>query len=74
MNNQLYTLFTPECPFCGRVDRIQVNEELFTKTTQFLQGNLTCSIQEYLSEFSPEQREQFITGICPSCWEKQFIN
>lgn len=74
MNDHLYTIFTPRCPFCGHLERFLVNEELFVKITKFLQGEINCNIQDYLPEFSAEQREQLISGICPTCWETQFTN
>lgn len=31
-------------------------------------------IQEYFSELTPEQREMFLTSICPNCWNEMFID
>ena len=31
-------------------------------------------IQEYFGELTPEQREMFLTSICPNCWSEMFIN
>lgn len=30
------------------------------------------SIQEIVPELSPDYREMFISGICPTCWDNMF--
>jgi len=31
-------------------------------------------IQDILTDFSPEDRETLISGICPKCWDEIFAD
>lgn len=34
--------------------------------------SIGMSIQEIVPELSPDYREMFISGICPTCWNNMF--
>jgi hypothetical protein len=30
-------------------------------------------VQDILPDFTPEDREMFISGFCPKCWDETFV-
>lgn len=54
------------CPCCRRTQSIAVN---FTDFMEWQKGAL---VQEAFPYLNANEREAFITGICPNCWEKLF--
>lgn len=54
------------CPSCGQTQVVSVEQEDYDK---YQNGMYVQNAFPYLSA---EQRELFITGICPECWEKMF--
>lgn len=55
------------CPFCGKASTIQVIFDDFVDWRY--EGKCAQDAFPYLS---PEQREQIISGICPTCWKDMF--
>ena len=53
-----------QCPFCGRVNEVEVNEEDYFDWDD---GVATVVAFPYLSAV---EREMLISGICPTCWGK----
>lgn len=54
------------CPFCGRGNEVEVNEEDYW---DWEDGVLAQNAFPYLSA---EEREMLISGICPQCWSNSF--
>ena len=61
-----YTADSLPCPKCG--DKIKVEIE----GRQLHNYHNNSMIDEVLPDLTPEDRERFITGICPPCWDKMF--
>lgn len=59
---------TKTCIICGKNVEMNLNEEFVKAVKQ----PHNCNIQELpgASTVPPEFREMFISGICPSCWDK----
>lgn len=58
-----------QCPFCNELTEHKVTKkqlEEFSKPNRKL-------IQEIFPEMPAEEREQLISGICPTCWNKMFV-
>ena len=62
----LYSVESLPCPKCG--DKLVL--QLPGRQVHAYHNN--CYVDEVLPDSSPEDRERFITGICPPCWEKMF--
>jgi len=54
------------CPFCGRVNAVEVNDEDYWDW----QDGMT--VQVAFPYLSADEREMLISGICPTCWDKTF--
>lgn len=57
-----------ECPFCGEVTTHMISEDEYTQLTHPNRPHM----QDIFPNMKPEIREQFITGICPKCWDEMF--
>ena len=55
-----------QCPFCGRGNEIEVNENDYD---DWKDG---ANIQVVFPYLSKNEREMLISGICPTCWKKMF--
>lgn len=55
-----------ECPFCGSVDAVWVNEEDYI---EWQSGELVQVAFPYLNA---TEREMLISGMCPSCQKKVY--
>lgn len=51
-----------QCPFCGRGNEVEVNEEDYW---DYEDGMKATEAFPYLSA---NEREMLISGICPKCW------
>ncbi len=61
----LYQISSPFCE-CGKSLEIRITgEQLFA----YNQGALTHNV---LTDRTPAEREQFISGTCPECWKSLF--
>ena len=54
------------CPFCGRGNEVEVNEEDYW---DWQDGTLAQDAFPYLAS---EEREMLISGICPDCWNSMW--
>jgi hypothetical protein len=62
----LYSVESLPCPKCGDIYKLEIaGRELHAYHRQDM-------VEEVLPTLSPEDRERFITGICPPCWDKMF--
>ena len=55
------------CPLCGVDQYINVNADDYNAWIDD-EGY----IQDLMPYLSPDEREALISGICPTCWDKQF--
>ena len=61
----LYRVWSPFCE-CGKTLDIGISgEQLFA----YHQGEFVHNV---LPNRTPEEREQFVSGTCPACWEEMF--
>ena len=59
--------FTRKCPSCGKPYSITVPiRDVEDGCSAYGKG---ASIQDAFPNFSPDEREFFMSGICPDCWE-----
>lgn len=54
--------FNTNCPICGE------SAELTVSTSAYLDWQMGALIQDAFHMLSADEREQIMTGICPSCW------
>lgn len=66
LEEDLYSVESLPCPDC--------NSTLGTviRGAYLYRYNQGAHITEVLPSLSPEDRERFITGYCPPCWDKLF--
>lgn len=57
-----------KCPSCGKVWNVVISVEQFTE----MQTPGSKRIQEILPDVPAAEREFFLTGICPECWNNIF--
>ena len=63
-------LITTICPKCGETDSIELNEE--ETVNYFKWRDREMLIQDALPHRTATEREQLITGFCPSCQKEIF--
>ncbi len=56
-----------ECPMCGAYHMLTVEME------QYLDYQSGALVQDAFPEMSSIDRERFISGLCPDCQEKIFM-
>ena len=56
-----------KCPSCGKETKLMVTEQQYKDLND---GKKL--IQNIFPDWSPEDRELLITGICSNCWDKMF--
>jgi Zn ribbon nucleic-acid-binding protein len=61
-----YKITSLDCPSCDKSLTITITGE------QLFQINQGAFIQDALPEVSADDRERFISGYCPKCWNKMF--
>lgn len=61
-----------ECPMCGKVHKININEDQSERYERYLRKE--GLIQDLLPEFNPVEREFIKSGYCPKCQEMLFGN
>ena len=57
---------SPACCCCGKRASFEVSE---SGLNAYRNGGL---IQNCFPELSADDRERFISGLCPECWNKTF--
>lgn len=55
-----------QCPFCGKLHSVKVEENHYL---DWKDGEL---VQNAMPELSPTEREQLISGMCPTCQKEVF--
>lgn len=60
------------CDICEQTEVIPVPEEGYLAWQAARRQAGGIHLQEALAEVHASQREQFLTGICPVCWEDLF--
>ena len=59
--------FTRNCPSCGKPHSITVSiRDVEDGMAEYGKG---ARIQDAFPNFTPEEREFFMSGVCPDCWE-----
>ena len=61
-----YSVTSPSCPMCKSTLTVEID------SANLYLYNQGASIEKVLPNLSPEERECFITGYCPPCWDKLF--
>lgn len=67
VNRKEVTILTV-CHFCGHANEIAVNEKDYFDWA--FDGAL---VQDAFPYLSADEREMLISGICPTCWEKDLL-
>lgn len=65
INHREVTVVT-RCPFCGRANEVEVNEEDYW---DWQDGTVAQDAFPYLTA---DEREILISGICPDCWNSMW--
>ena len=61
------SIFTRKCPLCGKEHSVALDlMELEEGLAAYQNG---AKMQDAFPNFSPEEREFFMSGICPTCWD-----
>ena len=55
------------CPLCNNCYEVPVDIEDFMNW-----DSDTVFVQDAFPQLTPAQREQLVTGICPTCWDTLF--
>jgi hypothetical protein len=55
-----------ECAMCGEIAVVEVSEKAWEKRAM---GGM---VQDCFPDLPAAQRELFVSGTCPKCWEKTF--
>lgn len=61
---------TPLCSHCNKVSEVLVSARQAELLA--LPRNTRPSMQDIFPDYSPDFREQFISGTHPECWNKMF--
>lgn len=64
--NREEVVILTKCPICGEEKEIYVNFEDWIDWTN------GASVQVAFPYLSADEREQIISGICPTCWARMF--
>ena len=64
------TIETAECPFCKKDGQVEVTDEQHAQFKQWEKQLRGPFIQDGLSTWPAELREQLLTGVHPKCWEE----
>lgn len=54
------------CPICGTMQAVRVS------VGSYVSWQTGVLIQDAMPELNADQREFFLTGICPPCWDILF--
>jgi hypothetical protein len=69
MTTEAINVQTPQCVYCGKRSIVPVSAEQYEKLTSN-KGH----IQDIFPDWSPSERELFITGTHSACWDKMFAD
>jgi hypothetical protein len=63
---------TKKCLYCSRTGKITLTEEQVWQFGEWILKNQKSHIQYGLSSWNTDQREQWMTGTHPKCWDDMF--
>ena len=66
---------TPKCINCNEIGHVIVKSEEWRVWMGFdrpMMGSDRPMIQDVFRDYTPEIREQILTGIHPECWDEMF--
>jgi len=66
----MITMKTQPCILCNKSSSVEITQEEFDAYDASKDNNM--SIQEIFPNKTPGERELFISGTHPECWEKMF--
>ena len=66
----MITIKTP-CTVCHKNVEIEMTEQEYKNFQKWQNGEIR-HIQDAIPTVSAENREMFISGICPTCWKETF--
>ena len=61
------TIISTKCPWCGKSDAIEVPNDGYAA---FMRG---AHPQDAFPGMNATHREQLMTGICQTCWDKYVV-
>jgi hypothetical protein len=61
-----------KCKFCGKTIKINVTEEQEKFWNSVKNDRDRPHVQHIFPNLSADERELFISGMCPTCWDKTF--
>lgn len=68
----MITIKTP-CTVCHKDIEIEMTEQEYENFQKWQNGEIS-HIQDAIPTIPDENREMFISGICPTCWSDIFNN
>ena len=60
------------CRCCKNIIQIPCSDEAYVAAQFWNAATDPRPIQEVFPDMSPENREMFVSGICPTCWNVMF--
>lgn len=60
------------CRCCKNIIQIPCSDETYVAAQFWNAATDPRPIQEVFPDMSPENREMFVSGICPTCWNVMF--
>ena len=70
MINKNEISYNVNCKFCNKNVVIKLTSEQYKNLGRYNRGE--GHIQDLLPELSADDREMFVSGMCPECWDKTF--
>lgn len=61
------TTVSIRCPFCGQTQELHMTADQYARYCKWAAKR--GPIQDILPDLTADQREQLMTGICPTCWD-----
>ena len=68
MSESMVKVQTPQCIVCNKVTLIEITQREFDRLGE------SGHIQNLFPDWTKEQRELFITGTHPECWDSIFAD
>jgi len=70
MINKNEISYNANCKFCNKNVVIKLTSEQYKNLGKYNRGE--GNIQDLLPDLSEDDREMFVSGMCPECWDKTF--
>jgi hypothetical protein len=64
------TTVSIRCPFCGQTQELHMTADQYARYCKWVVTR--GAIQNVFPDLTADQREQLMTGICPTCWDSLF--